>query len=70
MIEQMKASGASEQKIAQETAKMASFAQMYKNPLFVILLTYVEILPPGLLISLISAWILKRETSGNISVAV
>ena len=70
MLDQMKASGASEQEIAKETARMASFAQMYKNPLFVILLTYVEILPPGLLISLISAWILRRKTAGTVSVAV
>jgi hypothetical protein len=34
---------------------------MYKSTVFVILMTYAEILPVGLIISLISALILKRK---------
>jgi hypothetical protein len=60
-IAHLKASGASPAKIAQETASMASMAQMYKNPLFVILLTYMEIVPVGLVVSLLSALILKKR---------
>lgn len=62
MLQKLRASGASQEEITRQTAEMAKFGQMYKNPLFVILMTYIEILPVGLLISLISAWILKRKT--------
>lgn len=61
MLKSLKASGASQAEIAGQTAKMASMGEMYKNPVFVILLTYVEILPVGLLVSLISAWVLKKK---------
>jgi len=46
-----------------ETRKteMANFKEMYKNPLFVILITYSEVLPVGLVVALISSLILKRK---------
>lgn len=60
-IEQLRAKGASATEIAEETRKMASFVSMYKNPLFVIMMTYAEILPVGLIVTLISALILKKK---------
>lgn len=45
-----------------KTAEMADFKEMYKNPLFVILITYSEVLPIGLVVALVSALILKRKT--------
>lgn len=54
-------SGASEEVIAEKSTQMAKWSAMYKNPLFVILLTYTEILPIGLLVSLVSAFILKKR---------
>lgn len=40
---------------------MAKFSRMYKTPFFNALITYLEILQVGLIVSLIGAWILKRE---------
>jgi len=42
-------------------AEMANFKEMYKNPLFVILITYSEVLPVGLIVTLVSALVLKRN---------
>lgn len=56
-----KASGASQAEIAAQTAEMDTYKEMYKNPLGVMFLTYMEILPVGLVVSLISALILKKK---------
>jgi len=61
VIKEKQASGASIQEIQQQTAQMNSMKEMYRNPIFVVLLTYAEILPVGLVITLISALILKRK---------
>jgi hypothetical protein len=60
-IDKLKASGASQAEIDNETKEMADFARMYKNPFFNALMTYVEILPVGLIVTLISALVLKRK---------
>jgi hypothetical protein len=44
-----------------KTAEMTNFKEMYKNPLFVILITYSEVLPIGLVVALVSALILKKK---------
>jgi hypothetical protein len=61
-LAQMKASGASQLEIDEKTRKMANFAGIYKNPFFNALMTYAEILPVGLVVTLISSLILKRKT--------
>lgn len=45
--------------------EMEQFKEMYKNPLFVVLITYFEVLPIGLLIALISAWVLKKTAKNE-----
>jgi Protein of unknown function (DUF4199) len=65
MLDKLKASGASQVEIDKQTKEMASFARRYKNPLFNAMMTYVEILPVGLIVTLISSLILKRKTTKN-----
>lgn len=52
---------ASALEISKKTSEMESYKSMYKNPAFIVLLTYAEILPVGLVVSVISALILKRN---------
>ncbi len=61
MIKVKQDSGASLQEIQKQTRQLASMQEMYKNPLFVVLFTYFEILPIGLAVALISALILKKK---------
>ena len=49
------------EELATKTQEMADFKEMYKNPLFVVLITYFEVLPIGLLIALVSAVIVKKK---------
>jgi hypothetical protein len=42
---------------------MEQFQEMYKNPFVKIGVTYMEILPVGLLVSLISAGLLRKRIS-------
>ena len=61
MLKSAKEAGTSAAEMAKQVAEMDKYKEMYKNPVFVVLLTYAEVLPVGLFISLISALILKRK---------
>jgi Protein of unknown function (DUF4199) len=61
MVKQLSASGASADAIAKKTIEMAEFSKMYKNPFFNAMITYTEIIPVGLLVSVLSAWVLKKK---------
>ena len=65
MVDKLKAGGASQIEIDKQTKEMADFAVMYKNPFFNAMMTYMEILPVGLIVTLISSLILKRKTAKN-----
>jgi putative flippase GtrA len=56
-----KIGGANEQELAAKATEMATFAEMYQNPVAVVLITFSEVFPIGLIISLVSAAILKRK---------
>jgi Protein of unknown function (DUF4199) len=60
-LAQAKSHGASLAELNKQNASMATYVQMYKNPFGVIVLTYMEVLPVGLVITLIAALILKRS---------
>lgn len=57
----MKADGATQAELDAKAAQMAEDWRLYKNPFVNALMTYVEILPVGLLVSLIAAFVLKRK---------
>ena len=62
MAEKSRAAGASPDQIAKEVADMQRFMALYKNPVYNFLITFfVEPLPMGLLITLISAAILRKR---------
>ena len=62
MVAEMKASGKNAAEINAEVTEFNGEAAMYKNPLFNALFTYMEILPVGLVVSIIAALILKRKS--------
>jgi hypothetical protein len=68
-IDAKKASGVNNAEIQKTISQMTSMREMYKNPLFVILFTYLEVLPIGIVISLISALILKRKGKPQVAIA-
>jgi hypothetical protein len=61
MLQMAKEKGLSQLEIDKQTAQMVEFKNRYKNPIFFTLITYAEIIPVGLILSLISAFILKRK---------
>ena len=60
-LAKLRASGATEAAIQEAQAKMAEFARLYKNPLFNVGMTFIEIFPVGLIVTLVSAAILRRK---------
>jgi hypothetical protein len=60
MIAQQKAAGVSGAKLAEFTAQMAHFKVQYANPLFRLPMTFIEIFPVGVLVSLVAAALLRN----------
>lgn len=61
MIEQAQADGATAEKIAQMRTEQEGFASMYANPVIRMGITFVEMFPIGVVISLISAALLRNS---------
>ena len=61
ILEGMQEAGKNQAEIALQMKELETWSELYKNPLFKILFTYMEILPVGLIVSLISAAILKKK---------
>jgi hypothetical protein len=53
--------GATAAELTAKKAEIAEFGEMYKNPLFVVVATYAEVMPVGLIVAFVSALILKRK---------
>ena len=60
MIDAARAKGATEAELQKVIADAQSFVTMYRNPLFRIPITFIEMFPVGILISLISAALLRN----------
>lgn len=61
IINEAKAAKVSQADLDKQIAQMDSMKKIYKTPLGVILMTYLEILPLGLIVALISSLILKKK---------
>jgi hypothetical protein len=62
-LAKMQAGGASAQELAKATAEMERFKVLYRNPLFNVGMTFLEVFPVGLVVTLVSAAILRRKAS-------
>ena len=60
-VEAARAKGASAAEVAAVIAKMDEFRRQYANPFFRLPVTFIEIFPVGVLISLISAALLRNS---------
>ena len=64
IIEKARASGASAEQISQQVEEMRKFKAMYDNPFIRAALTFLEPLPVGIIMTLISALILRKRQTG------
>jgi hypothetical protein len=60
LVSEKQAAGASAEEIATLRAQMAEFAVQYADPLYRLPVTFIEIFPVGVLVSLISAAVLRN----------
>jgi len=60
VIAKMRSSGASDAAILETTRKMADLAKHYTNPIYNSAVTFMEVFPVGLIVTLVSAAILRR----------
>ena len=62
MLKKMDTATMTASEIKAKTDEMMQYKEMYKNPIWVIVMTYAEVLVPiGLLVPIISALLLKRK---------
>ena len=60
-VEELKATGATQEKIDETAREVESFKKLYANPFVNVAFTFIEPFPVGLLMTLISAVILRRR---------
>jgi len=61
IVEQAKASGSTPEAIQAQVKQMESFKKMFQNPLFNAAMTFMEPFPVGLIMTLVSAGILRTR---------
>jgi hypothetical protein len=71
LLEKMKQKGESAEKIEAAQRDMAKFKETYRNPFFNAGITFLEVFPVGLVMTLVSSAILRKKApSGTGSIAV
>lgn len=61
-VEKLRQNGAPAAEIARMQKDMANFVEWYKNPFYNVGMTFLEVFPIGLIVTLVSAAILRRKT--------
>ena len=61
MVQKMQASGASAAAVQAQVEQMKKYKEMYDNPLINAAMTFIEPFPVGLVVTLISAAVLRRK---------
>ena len=61
VVQKLQAAGASAAAIQMKVAEMQRFKQLYAKPLYNVAMTFIEPFPVGLLVSLVSAAILRKR---------
>ena len=69
VLQKMQASGATVSAIQQKSEELNKLKVMYKNPLFNAAMTFIEPFPVGLVITLLSAAILRKKAASQPAVA-
>jgi hypothetical protein len=67
MIEKLKASGASAPAIQAKLQEMKKFKELYENPFFNVAMTFIEPFPVGLVITMISAAVLRKKPQAQMA---
>jgi hypothetical protein len=65
MVAKLKASGASQAAIDARVVEMNKYKEMYNNPFWNAAMTFIEPLPVGVVITLLSAAVLKKKRQPN-----
>lgn len=65
LVEKLKASGASPARVQAQLQEVAKYKEMYKNPLLNAAMTFIEPFPIGLVMTLISAAVLRRKAQSQ-----
>jgi hypothetical protein len=61
MVEKAKASGASTAAVQAQIQQLKKYKELYENPFFNIVMTFIEPFPVGFVITLISAAVLRKK---------
>jgi uncharacterized protein DUF4199 len=61
MVDRAKASGASQRKLDETERQAKQFKQMYNNPVINVAMTFMEVFPIGLVVTLLSAGVLRKK---------
>jgi Protein of unknown function (DUF4199) len=67
MVEKLKASGASAAAVQAKVLEMKTLKEQYENPFFNAAMTFIEPFPVGLVITLVSAAILRKKPQAQVA---